>query len=351
VSADPPREPRATIRDVARESGVALSTVSNALQGRPHVSEATRRLVQEVAERLGYRPSTMARALRMQRSFSIGVLMADIANPTFPEILRGIEDVLSADQCALFLSNTDGSLQRQVLYMHHMLDRQVDGFVLVSQHVDDPAVQALLDGGPPAVLVHRRSQLREADYVGLDNADSMRQAVGYLAGLGHRRIGFIRGPDLSTTAEERRLGFIAAMTERGQPCRDDWIVPGGYSYEAGLSAGRLLLGLAQRPSAVIASNDIAAIGMIAAATEQGIAIPHELSVVGIDDIYLAALPPIGLTTIRQPKRQVGAAAAELLLQRIQVPEAARPPQQRIFPTELIVRNTTAPAPALAGAAG
>lgn len=193
------------------------------------------------------------------------------------------------------------------------------------------------------MLVHRRSRLRDMDYVGLDNADSMQQAVRYLAGIGHRRIGFIRGPDLSTTAEERRLGFIAAMAELGQPSNDDWIVPGGYTYEAGLSAGRRLLALPQRPSAVIASNDLAALGMIAAATEQGIVIPDGLSVVGIDDIYLAALPPIGLTTIRQPKRQVGAAAAELLLRRIQQPDAARPPQQRIFPTELIIRNTTAPA--------
>jgi len=351
VSADPPRDARVTIRDVARESGVALSTVSNALQGKPHVSGETRRLVQEVAERLGYRPSTVARALRMQRSFSIGVLMADIANPTFPEILRGIEDTLSADQCALFLSNTDGSVERQAQYMRHMLDRQVDGFVMVSQHMDEAEVQALLEGAPPVVLVHRRSRLREMDYVGLDNADSMRQAVCYLAGLGHHRIGFIRGPDVSTTAEERRLGFIAATAEYGQPFNAAWIVPGGYSYEAGLTAGRRLLDLMERPSAVIASNDLAALGMIAAATERGIAIPGGLSVVGIDDIYLAALPPIGLTTIRQPKRQVGAAAAALLLERIQHPGASWRPQQRIFQTELIIRNTTAAAPTPAAAAG
>lgn len=341
MTGDAPREPRVTIRDVARESGVALSTVSNALMGKPYVSTRTRRQVQEVAERLGYRPSAVARALRKQRSFSVGVLMADIANPTFPEILRGIEDVLSADQCALFLSNTDGSLERQVHYMHHMLDRQVDGFVLVSQHVDAPEVQALLDGGPPTVLVHRRSRQREMDYVGLDNADSMRQTVDYLADLGHRRIGFVRGPDLSTTAEERRVGFIDAMAEAGLPCLPNLIVPGGYSYEAGLLAGRQLLALPEGPSAVIASNDLAAIGIMSAATELGIAIPDSLSVVGIDDIYLAALPPIGLTTIRQPKRQVGAAAARLLLQRIEKPAAPRQPQQLIFATQLIVRATTA----------
>ena len=228
--------------------------------------------------------------------------------------------------------------------MHHMLDRQVDGFVLVSQHVDAPAVDALLESGPPTVLVHRRSLRRTMDYVGLDNADSMRQAVAYLAGIGHRRIGFIRGPDQSTTAEERRLGFIAALQAAELPCDDACIVPGGYSYEAGLLAGHHLLGLAQRPSAIVASNDLAAIGVIAAATEQGIAIPAALSVIGIDDIYLAALPPIGLTTISQPKRQVGAAAARLLLERIEHPDTARPPQQRIFTTELIVRGTTAAAP-------
>ena len=168
---------RVTIRDVATECGLALSTVSNAMAGKQHVSEATRSQVQAAAERLGYRASAVARALRLQRSFTIGVLIADIGNPAFPAFVRGVEDVAIREKCNLLLCNTDGDLEKQLWHMRALLDSQVDGMVLISQHVEDPAVRQLMSGGTPCVLVQRRSRHHSDDYVGSNNSDGITAAI------------------------------------------------------------------------------------------------------------------------------------------------------------------------------
>ncbi|MBV9111768.1 MAG: LacI family DNA-binding transcriptional regulator [Hyphomicrobiales bacterium] len=148
---------RTTIRDVAREAGVALWTVSNALTGKSYVLDETRRLVQEVADRLGYRASPTAQALRTRRTRAIGVLVADVANPSYPHFIRGIEDVAIRERCILLLCNTDGNEARQIDQMRSLIDRQVDGMVLLSPHCESPQVRKLLDAGIPFVLVQRRS--------------------------------------------------------------------------------------------------------------------------------------------------------------------------------------------------
>ena len=337
---------RATIRDVARACGVAPSTVSNALANKPHVAEATRRQILEVAQNVGYRGSSVARALRTQRTFTIGVLLADIANPVFPRIVRGIEDVLIRGGCMLYLCNTDGCEEKQLAYMRSLLDGHVDGLILVSQHTGSEDVMRLLDEGPPFVLIHRRNRMREFDYVGLDNRAGIALLIDHLVGFGHRRIGFIGGPRPSTAAEEREDAYEAALERHGLRLEPDLKQPGDYSIACGRAAADRLLALDRPPTAVIASNDFSALGMITRAAERGVRVPEQLSVTGFDDSFIADLPFANLTTVRQQKRAIGAAAARLLLERITTREA-RAAREIIFCPELIVRGTTGPPPAAA----
>jgi LacI family transcriptional regulator len=330
-----------TIRDVARECGIALSTVSNALAGKPHVAKETRRQVKEVAERLGYRASAVARALRTNRSFTIGVLIADVANPAFPDFVRGVEDVAIREKCSLFVCNTDGDIERQIWHMQSLLSNRVDGMVLISQHVDDERVRELLAVGPPHVALQRRSPRFDDDYVGSDNVGGITEAVEHLADLGHRRIGFVRGPLGSSTAQERLDAYRSAVARLGLDADPALVFDGDYTMPTGHLAGRALLSLPRPPTAIMASNDINALGIIDAATELGRDVPRDLSVIGLDDITLAAYGRINLTTIHLQKRAMGAAAAELLMKRVR---SKRRGQGRLmtFPTHLVVRGTTAP---------
>lgn len=331
---------RSTIQDVARDTGLALSTVSNALSGKPHVSEATRELVREASSRLGYRASGVARALRMQRSFTIGVLIADVANPSSADFVRGVEDVATREHCTVLLCNTDGDEAAQLGHMRTLIDRQVDGMVLISQHCHSAAVQQLLDTGPPFVLVQRRNPARQDDYVGSDNVHGIAAAVRHLHGLGHRRIGFVRGPADSSSALERLAAFETEAAALGLKIPPTLVFPGDYGFETGARAARQFLSLRAPPTAIMASSDLNAMGVMDAALEIGVSVPGQLSVVGLDDIALASFRPISLTTIHLQKRHMGAAAAEQLMLRIRSPGGTA--HEAIFPTSLVVRGSTAP---------
>ena len=335
------RDKRVTIRDLAAECGLALSTVSNALAGKHHVSDETRKLVNSVAARIGYRASALARGLRMQRSFALGVLMADVANPAFPAFVRGIEDVAIRERYTLLLCNTDDDEEKQIRQMQTLIDRQIDGMVLISQHTSSPNVRRLLDSGIPFVLVQRRSPAFADDYVGSDNTNGIRVAVQHLYGLGHRRIAFIRGPVVSSTSLERFVAFETMVKEFGLDRSPDLIYQGDYSGSSGTAACEVFLALSKPPSGIIASNDLNAFGVMDAAHARGLSIPQDLSVVGFDDIALSSSRSLNLTTVHQPKREMGRAAAELLIKRI-VGKRIKRPQEIIFATELVVRGSTGP---------
>lgn len=337
---------RVTIRDVAQETGLALSTVSNALAGKNYVSDETRELVLKATERLGYRASVVARALRMQRSFAIGVLIADVANPSSADFVRGVEDVAMREKCTLLLCNTDGDEERQMAHMRTLIDRQVDGIVLISQHCSSPRIRGLLEDGPPFVLVQRRNVAFDEDYVGSDNVEGLSEAIRHVHDLGHRRVGFVRGPVDSSSARERLETFQRQAAALGLDLSEDLVFPGDYSFEGGIAAARYFLKMRRRPTCILASSDMSAIGVMQVALDAGLAIPGDLSVVGLDDIALAAVRSINLTTIQLQKRDMGIQAGELLVSRIKEP--TRPARQIILPTRLIVRASTAP-PAAAAA--
>jgi LacI family transcriptional regulator len=336
-----PTRPRATIKDVARACGVAPSTVSNALSGNGYVRDDTRAQVLDAAKRLGYRASSVARGLRMQRSWSVGLLLADIANPWFPELVRGVEDVLWSAQINLVLCNTDYQAEKEEAYLHHLLDKRVDGLILASTGAESPAVPRLQAEGVPLVMLNRRHGSVATDYVGMDNKGGVAAAVKHLVDLGHRRIAFIAGRISSSAANERREGYLLAMAEHVGSPPPELMAQGDYSIVSGFEAARRLLALTPRPTAIVSANDFMAYGAIDAITRAGMSVPKDISVTGFDDILVSGLSLIGLTTVRPPTWKLGATAAELLLQRVGKKGVA-PRESIILPSELVVRATTGP---------
>jgi LacI family transcriptional regulator len=334
---------RPTIYDVAKKARVATSTVSNALAGKRHVSAATRERVLSAVEKLGFRALPAAQALRAQRSLTVGVLIWDVANPSFPDFVRGIEDVVVREGGAMLLCNTDGREDLQIRHMRGLLQSGVDGTILISQNVVSPEVRALLGSSPPFVLVQRRSEGHRDDFVGSDNRAGILSIVRHLRTLGHCRIGFVRGPPQSSTAAERFAVFRSAVEEHGLDWDPQLVYPGDYASGSGFQAAMLMLQARSPPTAIIASNDLNALGVMEAVYQLGLSIPGDVSVVGFDDILLAGLSRVSLTTVHQPKRDMGMAAAELLLRRISGSDS-EPPREIIFPTRLVIRGSTSVAP-------
>jgi LacI family transcriptional regulator len=244
-----------TIQDVARASGVAPSTVSNALAGKPHVRDTTRRLVEETAAALGYRASTMARGLRLRRSWTIGLIISDIANPFFASVARGVEDVALAAGWHTIIGNSDYSSEKQAASVQTLLDRGVDGLILACQDSEGEHVAELAAGGVPFVLFNRRHRRVVADYVGVDNRAGILAGMCHLAKLGHRRIGFIRGPDNSTVTGERHRAYEEASTALGLTIDDRLLASADLTIEGGERAARTLLRGPRTPTAILATND------------------------------------------------------------------------------------------------
>ena len=336
---------RPSIRDVARACNVSPATVSNALSNNRYVRQETRERVLEAADRLGYRASTVARSLRLQRSWTIGLLVANIANPFYPEVVNGIEEVAANEGWNLFLCNTNHQLDKQAQYIELLLGRQVDGIILAS-HPDERTVEHLKRTAVPFVLLNKGHGHIDRDYVGIDHRGGIAKAFDHLWDLGHRRIAFIQGHPESDGANQRYDGFLECLRRKGLPHDQRLCVRGAYDFASGQAAGEQLLSLDDLPSAIIAASDTMALGAIDTLLKAGLAVPGDVSVVGFDDIPAASMPRIDLTTIRVPKKKIGVIAAQMLIDRIKESDedgdgSERAEKQVICPVDLVVRNTTA----------
>lgn len=330
-----------TIQDVADASGVAPSTVSKALAGKLHVRPETKVRVLEAARSLGYRASSVARGLRLQQTWSVGLVLADVSNPFFPDIVRGIEDVLWTHEYNLIVCNTDYRKDKEAAYLQHLLAKQLDGLILASTASDSDEVPRLQAQGIPFVMLNRRHQSVRTDYVGMDNDGGVRAAMNHLHALGHRRFAFIRGRADSSAAQERFEAYRAMLKALGLSFDAALVATGDYSIDAGRAAAAQFLALSELPTAIVSANDFMAIGAMGVLAEHGIDVPGRVSVTGFDNIFVSALPEVNLTTVQPHSWKLGASAAELLLERIAGGGDARP-REIILPTELVIRGTTAP---------
>ncbi len=332
-----------TIRDVARLAEVHPGTVSRALneQTRALVNEETAERVLRVAEELGYRPNPIARGLKTNRSYTVGVLIPDLTNPLFPPIMRGIEDRLGDAGYTALIVNTDNDAERERSQMDAMRARQVDGFIAATARLDTELLADVAAGGAPMVLVNRSLEDGSLAAVTVDDREGIRLAVSHVGELGHRRIGHVGGPQNLSTGHLRYLGFREAMAGLGLAAPSGQVVFADAFTEAqGRQACAELLDRAPGVTAVVAANDRLAIGCYDALDARGLACPADVSVTGFNDMpFVDRLRP-PLTSVRVPQREIGTVAAELLLG--QLGDGSRDARQILLEPTLIVRSSTAP---------
>lgn len=334
----PGTPPPVTIRDVAQAAGVHVSTVSRALNPgkRALISAEVLRVVEEAAQRLGYRPNRAASALRTGRTHTIGVLVPDITNPVFPPILQGIEASAAARGYFVFVTNVaDPALARPIV--ERMLAQQVDGLVMAIATRDDPLVDYLAKVEMHAVLVNRADESGRLPAVVSDDRLAMKLAVDHLVSAGHRRIAHLAGPQNVPTGVGRRQGVEQALRDRGlEPAAV--VECEGYSREAGRTAMQQLLAQGERPEAVVCCNDLVALGAYDVLRQHGIRIPEDISITGHNDMPLVDMVDPPLTTIRLPHRELGWRAAEMLFDEIE--GKALSASTVVLRPELVVRAST-----------
>jgi LacI family transcriptional regulator len=337
----PAASSRPTIKDVAEKCGVHPSTVSRALSGAMShlVAPDVAKRIRAAATALGYQVNVTAAGLRTGRSGLIGVLAPDIADPGFPPVLSGITETLGAEGYATIVVDVgpDGSRQQQLV--EKLIARGVDGLVLATVTLNDPVVGHCIDASIPVVLVNRTDAGRRLPAVVTDDEAGMRLAVEHLVSLGHRRIGHIAGPQHVSTGALRRAGFKAAAVRAGLPPQHITIEAArAYTREQGRQAALRLLERKIAPTAIVAANDLLALGIYDALGECGLRCPADVSVVGHNDMpYVDMLSP-PLTTVRIAQRAMGNEAARLLLEQIADPAARR--ERVMLEPKLIVRRST-----------
>lgn len=338
---------RVTIREVARLARVSPSTVSRAIAGNPRISEATRARVLEAMERLGYRPNAIARSLVTRVSRTLGIVLyrpADqaFAHPFFAEALRGVASVAQSAGYSLMVTTAETYEAEAQQCLAMLQERRADGAVLLASRQPDPLIEELLRQHHPFVVLGRVPGYPSAYWVNNDNFQAAALVVSHLIRLGHRRIALIGGrPELVVT-QDRQEGFVMTMQEAGLSVPQGWLALGDFTWEHGYREARRLLQEPQRPTAIVAMDDVLAAGALRAARELGLDVPGDLSIAGFNDDPLAQLLSPPLTTVRIPARELGEAAARQLIDRLNghVP----PVRHLVLPVELVIRGSTAPPP-------
>jgi len=330
-----------TIKDIAKELGISASTVSRALSDSPLVNDDTKRTILQTAKRLGYQRNELARALVMGSSGAVGLLVPDITNPFFSDVARGVGEIADGIGVGVILCNTDGRIDRELNYIRLMRRKRVDGLLLCSTTIEAPYLQELTQANMPFILVSRLSNQRNVPFVVTDDHAGAKLAVEHLVDLGHRRIGFIGGPENVQASRDRMEAYLNVLNENGLTTLPDWRRYAGFTQASGREAAQRMLSLPTPPTAIFAANDVTALGVLEVAEELGLQVPHDLSLVGYDDISYASLPRIQLTTIAQPAVEMGQIAANWLFEALEHPEI--PGLQRTLAPRLVVRSTTASA--------
>lgn len=340
---------RITIRELAKRSGVSVGTVSRALNGYADVNPETRERIMELARTLDYTPSASARSLVTQRSHLIGVFLEtgeghpDLQHPFFHEVLVGLKRTLGAHgfDLLLFASERPGNgYGGDHTYLKRAQHHNVDGVVLMGMDPEDAEIRRMVRSGLPAIGVDVELDGPRAGYVISDNAAGVGAAMRHLHDLGHRRIATITGLVETRPGAERLRAYRDALKQLGIGYRDEYVAYGDFYVDSGEAATARLLALDEPPTAIVAASDLMVLGGLRAAARAGVEVPRQLSLVGYDDIQLAGHVHPPLTTVRQDKAGLGAAAGEALIAAIERGEAPAPVTS--LPTTLVVRGTTAP---------
>ncbi|SDN54356.1 catabolite control protein A [Alkalicoccus daliensis] len=302
-----------TIYDVAREAGVSMATVSRVVNGNPNVKPTTRKRVMEAIDRLGYRPNAVARGLASKRTTTVGVIIPDISSIFFSELARGIEDIATMYKYNIILSNSDQNKDKEIHLINTMLEKQVDGIVFMGGEITKDHEETFKKSPVPVVLSATIDEKKEFPSVNIDYIQAAYDAVSALIKQGHKRVAMLSGTlEDPINGYQKYSGYKKALQEADIELDDSLIVIGDYTYQSGLEAMNQLLEMKEKPSAVFASTDEMALGLIHGAQDAGYKIPEDFEIIGFDNTRLATMVRPTLTTVVQPMYDIGAVSMRLL---------------------------------------
>jgi len=315
--------------------------VSRTINGVPTVTPQLSRRVWKVVEELGYYPNTQARTLVSGRSRTFGLIVSEITNPFFPEIVQGFEDVAVQNNYEILVTSTVHDPKRMALSVRRMVERCVDGAAIVTFGMEEALLADLQSRNVPLVFIDVGPALPRVSNIRIDYMHGIREAIQHLAGLRHRRIAFVSGPLVLKSAVTRQKAFLQAMDEAGLAVEPALLVEGNHTMEGGMAAMRGLAALPHRPTAVFCSNDLTAIGVMRQSYDEGIHVPRDLSVVGFDDVRLAqfVIPP--LTTVKMSQTEIARMAFNALLAEVQRATPSPQGTEYVLRTSLVLRDSTA----------
>jgi LacI family transcriptional regulator len=328
-----------TMREVAKRAGVSLATVSRVLNNTQYISEETRRIVLDAVRDLNYFKNVHARRLATGRSDLFGLVISEIANPFFPEIIRGYQAMAWSRGFDVLLCNTEYDLERTKLAMRKLRESDVRGVAIVTSSVDPTMASELTAAGIPLVFCNSGPASKLVGNICIQYEDGVKKAIQHVVELGHRRTAVIAGPPDNRTAVAIRKALVSGLTARG--LKPVCVLESNYRVDAGASAVREVLSRREIPTVVFCGNDLIAMGAMGALEESGVRVPEDVSVIGIDDIFFAFLARPPLTTISVPREQLGVKAFEALDRMLKLKRQMG--SNYILETDLVVRNSTAPA--------
>ncbi len=333
-----------TISDIAEAASVSTAAVSYVINDKPGVSEDTRRRVQRIMQEMRYRPNPQARGLAARRTGMIGLMIPDITDSFYVDVVRGVEAGANELGYTLNLCTTHGDGDRERDVAERFASGGVDGVIMMAYRLTPSELKDLSSRRAPVVVIDNPDAEGWVPSIVVDNVALGRTATSYLLELGHSRIGFVHGVQGSVTSESRYQGYAQTLDSQGAEPSPELVAYGDFAYDGGAEAARRLLSLRDRPTAIFAANDQMALGVMSAAAELGFAVPDDLSVIGVDDIEASCLVSPGLTTLRQPTREIGACAVQTLVDILNASDdqgeaADLRVVKKVFEAELIVRGS------------
>ncbi len=328
----------ATIKDVARAAGVSVATVSRVFQGSPLVASATARQVQRAAVCLDYSPNGAAQSLSTRNARTLGVLLPDLHGEFFSEAIRGIDHAVRAERFQVLLSSSHADA-REMISVARSLRGRIDGLIVMAPDAGSARVIEDIARYFPVVLLNPGVRAKSCCAVSIANSDGAHQVVRHLIELGHERIAIVRGPSGNVDAKERLRGFRKALRKAGLGVPRGFEISGDFTQRSGYESAQTLLGLRPRPTAVFASNDYMAIGLMSALSEAGVRVPEELAVAGFDDIPLAQYVRPPLTTVRANAYELGERAVRMWFDSARARIARKVPRHEVLPAALVVRSS------------
>lgn len=328
------------MKDVAREAGVSINTVSRALNDKPDVNEDTKKRILEIADRLNYVPNSLAKGLVTKNTKTIGVIVSDNANPVFARIIKGTEDFARSKGYNIILCNTDESYEREEEAVRLLREKRVDGLIITLTPAQKKRtdIRELKRSGVPFVLLNRHMENIMTDYVINDNVYGAYLAVSHLVKSGHKRIGYISGPSQISSVRERLEGYKKALFENNIEFDNSLVKKSNLRMEDGYRLIKEFLELENRPTAVFTYSDLLAMGALKALREAKLKVPKDMALVGYDDIEFSSLLEVPLTTVHQPRYRIGEEGAEILINRMEG-KKSEGFQQIVLKPELVIRES------------